>query len=206
MDLSIVRVGFLVGFAVAAPLGPIGVLVIERSLREGRARGFFTGLGAAAADAVFALLGAMGTSLAARFVAQSAWLQIAGGAFLVWLGARAWRGRHDVAAAEASPSRTGHARAFFSTFALTLTNPATIFSFAAVSAGLGLGTGTASTPAAAALLAASVLAGSAAWWLGLSIGVALLRGRLGSRSMRAIRVGSGAVLAGFGAIVLVRAL
>lgn len=205
IDFSLFRTGATVGFAVAAPVGPIGVLVIERSVREGRARGLVTGLGAAAADTVFALLGALGTSFAAGLVAQSAWLRIFGGAFLVLLGIRAWLGGRGstVAAAVKAPSTTGHARAFLSIFALTLTNPATILSFAAVSAGLGVAGGDAG---AAALLALGVLVGSATWWLLLSTGAALLRGRLGPGALDAIRIGSGALLVVFGAGILLRTL
>ncbi|HEY2514300.1 MAG TPA: LysE family transporter [Polyangiaceae bacterium] len=204
LDFSLFRTGATVGFAVAAPVGPIGVLVIERSVREGRARGLVTGLGAAAADTVFALLGALGTSFAAGFAAQSPWLRLFGGAFLVLLGARAWSvGGGAPAAAAAVPSSRGHARAFLAIFALTLTNPATILSFAAVSAGLGVAGG---QPSAAAVLAFGVLLGSAAWWLLLSSGAALFRGRVGPRVLTAIRIASGALLVAFGAAIILRTL
>ncbi|MFZ5791077.1 MAG: LysE family translocator [Pseudomonadota bacterium] len=193
--------GLAIGFAIAAPVGPIGLLCIRRSLTQGRLAGFVTGLGAAAADGLYGAIGAFGvTAISALLVGQQGWLGLAGGLFLVWLGLSGMRQPLPTEAATA-PRGARHLAGFFaSTFALTLTNPATILSFAAVFAGLGLG-GAGSHVAAAAMIA-GVFLGSAAWWLLLSGAVAWLGSRLGPAVLVWVNRLSGLVLLGFGAAAI----
>lgn len=184
--------GVAVGFSIAAPVGPIGLLCIRRSAAEGRATGLATGLGAAAADACYGAVAAFG--LTAVSGALTAWLRelsLAGGLFLLYLGVKTALSRPATKAA-APAGRAGLLGAFASTFALTLANPTTIISFAAVFAALGLRAE--SGPGAAAALVGGVFAGSAAWWLLLSAGVASLRGRLSERALAWVNRGSGALL------------
>jgi threonine/homoserine/homoserine lactone efflux protein len=188
--------GFVIGLAIAAPVGPIGVLCMRRTLNTGRLAGFVTGLGAAAADGVYGAIGAFGTALAALLVDRQEWIATAGGIFLLWLGVAGMR--RPPAEVEAAPSRGAIDLAgyFGSTFLLTLANPATILSFAAIFASVGLG----STPDAgsALQLVAGVLMGSAAWWLFLSLAVGAVRHRLGATATAWINRISGLVLVGFG--------
>lgn len=194
--------GLALGFAIAAPVGPIGVLCIRRTLADGRLIGFVSGLGAATADAFYGAVAAFGLTVVADLLAgQRIWVRLFGGVFLCVLGLRTLL-RRPVA----RPTRTttgvrrGIAGAYGSTLALTLTNPATILSFAAIFAGLGLA-GSAGR-AAAALLVVGVFLGSALWWLILSGGVGLLRARFDARAMRAVNIGSGLMLLGFAALAL----
>ena len=203
MDLSTFVRGLVLGFCIAAPVGPIGVLCIRRTLSDGRAAGLATGLGAATADAAYGCVAAFGlTAVSSALVAHQSWFRLAGGAFLCVLGVRTLLAGPPAASEPggASPARTALAAAWASTFLLTLSNPMTILSFAAAFAGLGAG------PRAgyggATLLVVGVYLGSAAWWLLLSGGVAVFRGRSGARAMRAIRVASGALIAAFGAVAL----
>jgi threonine/homoserine/homoserine lactone efflux protein len=193
--------GLAIGFAIAAPVGPIGLLCIRRSLAHGRLAGFVTGLGAAAADGLYGAIGAFGvTAISALLVDQQRWLGLAGGLFLVWLGLSGMR-QHPATEVAAAPHRARPLAGFFaSTFALTLTNPATILSFAAVFAGLGLGG--AGSHVAAAVMIAGVFLGSAAWWLLLSGAVAWLRSRLGPAVLVWVNRLSGLVLLGFGAAAI----
>src|SRR5262249_39664026 len=136
MDIDSFRRGIIIGFAIAAPVGPIGVLVIQRSLERAVA-GLATGLGAATADALYALVGALATTFVARLLSAAWLLEIANGVVLLVLGHRTWnqRARHiDGAKAGA----VHPARAFGETVFLTLANPSTVLSFAAVAASLGL--------------------------------------------------------------------
>jgi threonine/homoserine/homoserine lactone efflux protein len=190
--------GFAIGLAIAAPVGPIGVLCMRRTLLSGSLAGFVTGLGAAAADATYGALGAFGTALAAALVGQQAWIATVGGLFLIWLGVAAMRRPPAELEAAAAPRASHLAGYFGTTFLLTLANPATILSFAAIFAGLGLGAG--ETPAAAAglRLVGGVFLGSAAWWLFLSGIVGLVRHRLGRGALLWINRLSGLVLLGFG--------
>jgi len=204
-DLSFLLRGLVLGFSIAAPVGPIGVLCIRRTLAEGRAMGFVTGMGAAAADGLYGAIAAFGiTWITAALVSQQVWIRVLGGLFLLYLGLRTFFSRpSDRAEGDraAGAGGRGLAGAFGSTFLLTVTNPMTILSFVAVFAGLGLGGG-ASGPVAAALLVIGVVAGSAAWWLTLSGVVSLLRGRFDARSMQWVNRLSGAVITAFGVVSL----
>lgn len=200
MEIEIVARGVLLGLAVAAPVGPIGVLVIRRSVERGASLGLATGLGAAVADAGYAAIAALGISVGPEGLTSSPAFRIASAALLVWLGVRTLRARDERASTEAPLGAAGHGSAFASTIALTLANPATIASFAAASAAIGVP----ARPGAALTFALSVLLGSSAWWLSLSLGTAAIRSRLGARPLRAIRVGSGIMLLGFAVMALVR--
>ena len=211
-NLDLLLKGLAIGLAIAAPVGPIGLLCIRRSLAQGRLAGFVTGMGAATADGVYGAIGAFGiTAISALLVDQQHWLALAGGLFLIWLGVAGIR--RPPASEDAAPSRSARDLAgyFVSTFALTLTNPATILSFAAVFAGLGLGAGAergmgAAGIAAALITIAGVFAGSAAWWLFLSSAVGWLRTRLGPGLLVWINRLSGLILIGFGLFAVWTAL
>jgi arginine exporter protein ArgO len=219
VDLEGFRKGIIIGFAVAAPVGPIGVLVIQRSLGAAVV-GLATGLGAAAADALYALAGALATAFALRMLSATWIMELIGAAVLGWLAARTWaqapalqapavqrpaKGSQTLpvpgaeAPRPASPLRL--ARAFGETLFLTLANPATILSFAAVSASQGFGSRT-----SAYVFATGVFAGSAAWWLLLSTGVRFGSRRLSSRAFDKLHIASGMVLAAYAALAFVKAV
>lgn len=209
MDISaltwLVR-GLLLGFAVAAPVGPIGVLCIRRTLTDGWLTGLLTGLGAATADGFYGGVAAFGlTAISGALVAQQGIIRVVGGALLCGLGVRTLLAKP---AADAAPARDkrGLAGAYLSTVGLTLTNPATILSFAAIFAGLGLVGAAGNVTAAPALLTAGVALGSACWWLLLSGVVSLLRTRLAPGVLRWVNRLSGALLVGFGVVALVTGL
>lgn len=202
MDFGLLLKGIVVGFAIAAPVGPIGVLCITRTLAKGRPSGFVSGLGAASADAVYGLIATLGLTFISAFLTEgTAWLRLFGGTFLVVLGIRIFLERPTE---RSTPARGGPLfGAYASTFFLTLTNPATIFSFAAIFAGLGAGGETGDYPSTA-LLVLGVFLGSALWWLLLSGGVGLLRIQLTLRSLRWVNRGSGMVVATFGLLALLK--
>lgn len=193
--------GLLLGFAIAAPVGPIGILCIRRSLAQGRAIGFVSGLGAATADMLYGCIAAFGlTAISGLLVRQQGWLRLVGGLFLCILGVRTLLARP--ADRPAAAEGRGYRSAYLSTLLLTLTNPMTILSFAAVLAGLGLGGAGSGYPAAAAVVL-GVFVGSAAWWFLLSGGVSLLRGKLDTRMLLWINRVSGLIITGFGIAALV---
>ena len=201
MDASLLLKGLLIGFSIAAPVGPIGVLCIRRTLAQGRVVGLVSGLGAASADAVYGCIAGFGlTIISGLLISQQSWLKLIGGAFLCYLGVRTLLAQPAERAATASGM--GLAGAYTSTFFLTLTNPTTILSFVAVFAGLGLAS-MGGSYAAAAILVLGVFAGSALWWLLLSGGVGLLRARFDTRAMRWVNRISGGVITAFGLLALV---
>lgn len=197
MDPSFLLRGAILGFAIAAPVGPIGVLVIRRSLAEGRASGLASGLGAATADAAYGALAGFGLTVVTAFlVERQGWLRLVGGAFLCYLGVRTLLARPAEEATDVREKGGGLVGAYASTFLLTLTNPTTILSFAAVFAGMG--GGTTGDRASTALLVLGVFLGSALWWLLLSGGVGLFSGRIGPRGMRVVNLLSGTLIFAFG--------
>lgn len=194
----------LIGLSIAAPVGPIGVLCIRRTLAEGRAAGFASGLGAATADGFYGAVAGFGLTLVSVFLqGQEFWLRLIGGAFLGCLGVRTLLARP--AGEAAAPDSNSRPRlkllaAYLSTLFLTITNPATILSFIAVFGVLRVGMG--SDYVSAGAVVAGVFAGSALWWLTLSIGVGALRAKFDASAMRWVNRISGAVLTGFGMVAL----
>ena len=187
--------GLVIGFSIAAPVGPIGVLCIRRSLSEGRQVGLATGLGAATADAIYGCVAAFGlTAVSSALVGHRSWLGLSGGLFLCYLGVRTFMS--GPAARVAEIRGHGLLAAYLTAFFLTLANPMTILSFVAVFAGFGLG----SSPSylAAGVLVTGVFIGSALWWLLLSGGVGLLQSRVGSGWMQLINRLSGCIIFAFG--------
>ncbi|MBI5301281.1 MAG: LysE family translocator [Chloroflexi bacterium] len=193
--------GILVGFSIAAPVGPIGVLCIRRTLAEGRAAGLVSGLGAATADAMYGTIAGFGLTLvSSALVSQQMWLRLIGGAFLLYLGVRTFLAQPADRAASAEGR--GLLGAYASTFFLTVTNPMTILSFVAIFAGVGLANA-AGDYVAAAMLVAGVFLGSALWWLTLSGGVGLFRNKFDQRALGWVNRVSGVIVAVFGLVALV---
>ncbi len=193
--------GLILGFSIAAPVGPIAVLCIRRTLAVGRASGLVSSLGAASADAVYGSIAAFGlTALSGLLLDWQVGLRLAGGAFLLYLGVRTLLSRPTAEGAEADSNNL--ASDYASTFVLTITNPITIISFAAVFAGLGL-MSTAGSTFAAVVLVLGVFLGSALWWVTLSTGVGIFRRHFTPERMRWVNYLSGVIIIAFGAIALV---
>lgn len=194
--------GILLGLAVAAPVGPIGVLCIQRSMAAGFWAGFSGGIGTAVADAVYAALAAAGFAALASVTEGEAgvWLRWGGAAFIGWLG---WRTMIAPATMQAAGAvDTGRPLQLFAvTFALTMSNPTTILSFVALFAGLGLAQDASAAAVTAAV--AGVFFGSLLWWAILSGGVAALRQRIDERWKRWINRVAGAVLIAFAAALVI---
>ena len=193
--------GLAVGFSIAAPVGPIGLLCIRRTLWRGWAHGFATGMGAATADMDYGIVAAAGlTALTEALVSARQPLQFAGGAILILLGLTFLRAETPVERADGDSS--GLAAAYATTFLLTLANPATILSFAAVMAGLGAMSASGQT----VMIVAGVFLGSALWWLALSTVVMLIRHRLPPGVLVWINRASGGAIMAFGILALTAAM
>lgn len=192
--------GGVLGFSIAAPVGPIGVLVIRRTLADGWSSGIATGLGAALADGVYGAIAAFGlTAVSGALISQQTWIKVIGGAFMLWLGVRTFLSTPSERAAQASG--TGLLGAFASTFVLTLTNPMTILSFVAIFAALGLAVGTGST-GLAGLLVLGVVLGSLLWTTILTTSVGAFRSRFDAPKLRWVNRLSGVVIAVFGVLAI----
>ncbi len=184
--------GIVLGFAIAAPVGPIGILCIKRTLQFGRLSGLFSGIGAAVADAIYAVVAAFGlTAVSDVLIAYKTWIQGFGAFFLVYLGVRTFRAKiQDSSVIVSHSTLIGD---FLSTFALTITNPMTILSFVAVFAGLGF-SGSAGTGVSLVL---GVFVGSVVWWLLLSEGITFFRKKISRNLMWWINRAAGLLMIGF---------
>ena len=218
--------GFLVGFPIAASPGPIFFLVLRRTLARGWISGLVSGLGVATGDALYAALAAFGvTAIATVLISQKRWIALIGGIAIIVIGARIVGTRQDPlpdasnarialkrgSRGPAGPphkgqgiDRLGAAGAYASIVGLTLSNPPTILSFAAVFAGLGLHVAAGWIPALGLVI--GVFLGSAAWWLLLTGGASWLRARVTPAITRGIGLGSGLLLIGFGVLTVGSAL
>ncbi len=200
MSIAFLLKGLVIGFSIAAPVGPIGVLCIKRTLADGRMSGLVSGLGAATADALYGAIAGFGLTLISAFLLdQQTWIRLVGGAFLCYLGLKTFISKPAEQDVRAHGGNL--ISAYLSTFVLTLTNPLTILSFAAIFAGLGLGA-TDGDFASAGILVSGVFLGSAAWWLLLSGGVSLLRQRFDQQVMAWVNRASGVIILGFGVAAL----
>jgi threonine/homoserine/homoserine lactone efflux protein len=205
MSMSFFLRGLVIGFSIAAVVGPIGLLCIQRTLHKGRLYGLATGMGAATADGIYGCIAAFGLTVITSFlVKQLFWVHLLGGLFLIYLGLKTMLTKPAERAATAGDNNlfAGYA----STLLLTLTNPTTILSFAAIFAGLGVGTlesKTGSPTLAALLVVTGVFLGSTLWWCLLTSGVGLLRKRFTYRWLLWVNRLAGGVIMLFGLFALV---
>lgn len=195
--------GFIIGLSIAAPVGPIGVLCINRTLQGGLVVGILSGLGAALADAVYGCIAGFGLVSISKFLlSQQTLIRFVGGAFLIYLGIKTFM------ASQHARSAVDRARTlwqdFSSTFFLTLTNPATILSFIAIYASLGIVDANANYQEAL-IIVLGVFLGSLLWWCILSSSVSLIHHKLNDVALRWINRFSGFILCSFGVLAFIAA-
>ncbi len=196
--------GLWLGFSIAAPVGPIGLLCIQRTLNGGMLLGFVSGLGAACADAIYGAVAALGlASLASFLTSFSFWIQLFGSLFLLFLGVRIFLLAPAIPMSRRSVS--GLLASYGSAFLLTLANPMTILSFLAVFAGIGLAsTGTGFS--GAGWTVAGVFLGSVCWWLFLSAVTGMLRKWVTANALLWVNRLAGLLLVGFALFLLISLL
>ncbi|RYD02255.1 hypothetical protein N752_25930 [Desulforamulus aquiferis] len=185
--------------SIAAPVGPIGLLCINRSLSGGWLRGFISGIGAACADGIYGCIGGFGlTAITSFLTSNKYWLQTFGGIFLLYLGVNAYK------TAPGNQNNTGHTgsliSSFLSVFALTLSNPMTILGFTAIFAAFGLGNG--GDIFSTLQLVLGVFIGSALWWLFLSSLAAYFKDRLNDKKLELINKIAGIIIIFFGILAI----
>jgi len=203
--LWLVFSGVIMGLVAAVPIGPVNLICIRRTFAYGSLNGFVSGLGAALGDGVFAAVTGFGLTWVAGLIeGYSRAIELAGGAMMVYF---AWRAFHETAPGnwnEAPDKENGSlAKAMLSTFALTVTNPATLLFFTGLFAGLGGLAGGAGSFLDAGFVVAGVVGGSAGWWLVLTTMIGLFHARLDAGVVRLINRSSGLLVGLFGAAVLI---
>ncbi|RPI76785.1 MAG: LysE family translocator [Desulfobacteraceae bacterium] len=200
MTTSLFIKGLIIGFSIAAPVGPIGILCIKQTLNRGRLAGLLSGLGAATADAVYGCVAGFGLTIISNLlIRQQTWFRLLGGLFLCYLGLKAFFSKPDENTA--LTQKTGLLRNYAMTFFLTLTNPMTILAFAAIFASQGLSNKRMEYSAAGSLIL-GVFSGSAVWWLFLSAGVGFIRHKIDVKILQWINRFSGVLILCFGLYAL----
>jgi threonine/homoserine/homoserine lactone efflux protein len=195
----------MIGLVVAAPLGPIGIISLQRTLSKGYLSGLFSGLGISTADAIYGALATFGvTAISSFLMSQALWLKIIGGIVICGLGIRIYS-QAGYQKMSASANNKSCLRAYFSALILTLMNPALIFSFVAIFASLGI-VYTKSNPISTLLLIGGVFWGSAIWWVFLSGMARRLKTHFTESFIRKINYISGVLIAGFGLVMVGSAL
>ena len=206
--LILILSGVIMGLIAAVPIGPVNLICIRRSFAFGPVNGFVSGLGAALGDGVFAAITGLGLTWVSQLInGHTIIIELIGGAMLVYFGFRTFvaplTARIDDG--EKCDDRGGASlvRAIASTFALTVTNPATLLAFTAMFAGLGGLAGGAGSYVDAGLVVAGVVGGSAGWWLVLTTIIGLFHTRIDASAMRIINRVSGLLVSLFGLVVLI---
>jgi len=203
MDTIFFLKGLVVGFLIAAPVGPIGILCARRTLTHGRSAGFLSGMGASSADVIYGFIAAFGLTFISDLLhSYQFWIRLVGGALLCFLGIKMFiekpEGKGFFPALREKKYRAGM---YTSTFFLTLTNPMTILSFAAVFAGFGI-SGTRGSVLNAAVLILGVFLGSMLWWLLLVVVFSVFKRRFTQRELQWINRIAGVIITGCGAFAL----
>ena len=206
MDPSFFIRGLLIGLSIAATVGPMSVLCIQHTLNKGQLYGLVSGLGIATADGAYGSIAAFGLTLITNFlIHEQTWIRLIGGLFLMYLGIKTILSKPPERAALLNTKTNSYLGAYASTFLLTLTNPLTILSFAAIFAGIGVGSASKSFFSATAV-ALGVFSGSTLWWIILTSGISLLRKKMNSQWLLWINRISGAMITLFGLVALLTLL
>ena len=200
MDLPFFFRGFLLAVIIAAPVGPTGVLCIQRTLSGGRWYGFVSGLGASTAHAIFGSVAAFGLTFVSTFLADHQfWFRLCSGVFICYLGIRV---SLLVPAQRITPVRgVGYIGGYASIFFLTLLNPITALFFVAVFPVLGH-VGQGASYASASTLVLGVFTGSTLWWFVLSIVTSIFQERVSPSALRWVNRISGVMIIVFGVMIL----
>ena len=199
MDYSFFK-GIAVGVALAAPVGPVGVLCIRRAIAHSRGEAFVTGLGAAIADTIFGAVGGLGLVVISDFVFENETVfGLFGAAVLLTVGMITYRSPINLS--DGSYENKGLWPDFVSAFMLTITNPWTLAAAISLFAAIGA-VNSNENPLQAASLISGLFVGSAAWWLSLSLIAGLARGRAARSGFTWLNRVSGGLLLGCGAAVL----
>jgi threonine/homoserine/homoserine lactone efflux protein len=194
--------GIVVGFLMAAPVGPVGVVCIKRTLHRGRIYGLISGMGAATADALYGCIAAFGLAVISDFlVAQQFWFRLIGGGFVCFLGLKAWLAKPTETEKVVSENAFSYFGAYSSTFFLTLMSPMTVLGCIALFVGLGLVSSTVRY-VPASIVVAGVFTGSGTWWWILSYLTNLFREKMSPRKMNIVNKVSGAAIFVLGIVVV----
>ena len=197
MDLDLPLRGLVAGFIIAAPVGPVNVLCIQRTLEKGWKPGIVSGLGAALADSLYGGIAGFSISIVIQFlIDEEFWFRLIGGILLVVIGVVYYF--RPPLSIEAGKNEASTNSGFVSAFFLTIANPTTVLSFLTILATLGLGT---NRPLwRTSLLIVGIFCGSMTWWIILASAANLLRSKFTNRTMGWMNRVAGIAIGGFGLV------
>ena len=204
MEFAFLVQGLIIGFSVAAPIGVVGLLCINRTLMQGSLTGFVSGLGAATAHGIYGCIAGFGLTFISNFlIDEQFYIRLIGGIFLYYLGVKTFvrKPKYEKSTVNGQTLINSYLSSFF----VAITNPLTILSFAAIFAGLGIASKTTNS-SSAIVLVLGVFIGSASWWLILSGSIGLLRKKLDLKVIRLLNRISGITILFFGFTVLYQLL
>lgn len=200
MDIILLLRGSVIGFSIAAPIGPIGILCIRRTLVSGRASGLASGLGAATAHAIYGCITGFGLTFISNFLTkQQVWIRLIGGVFICYLGLKTLLNKlEEQVMVDKESDLVG---AYYSTLLLTLANPVTIILFATVFAGFELKS-TSINYMSAGVFVFGIFIGSVLWWFFLSSSISVFQEKLNPHGLQWVNRFLGAIIVWFGLLVL----
>ncbi len=196
--------GLLIGFSLAAPIGPVGMIIIFRTIRQGRIAAFTLGFAVALADSMFGMIAGFGlTAIASYLMVHMNWMKIIGGSFMIFLAIKAFSKK--IAMMEEKESNNDLIKQVLSIFILVLTNPQTILVYIAMMAGLGLGTDNMNHFNASVVIA-GVFTGSLCWWFLLTTITSLFKAKINLTRLKLVNTINGLLLSVVGAWAIISAM
>jgi Putative threonine efflux protein len=198
--------GVLIGMLVAAPVGPVNVICIQRTLRLGRISGFLAGLGAVLGDTIFALAASLQFVAISSFLkSHGFWLQIIGGVFLLAIGGYGLLYGREPKAEDgkvAAGATAGTWQSMVMTFVMTITNPMALLGVLALFAGAGGFVMSDDAGKAGLEMVLGVALGATLWWLMLTFVVGFFHGRIDPQWLHRLNQASNVAILGFASFIL----
>lgn len=196
--------GIFIGLMVSVPLGPMGVLIIQKTLHKGKLAGLVSGIGAASADTFYAIVAAFGFGFIVNFIeTQEFWLQLVGSLVLVLVGLNIYFANPIKQYKTQRESKVGFFSDFVSLFFLTASNPIVVFVFIAAFAGTSIFGGSEPTVFSESMVIIGVFLGASLWWYTLSTIINIFRKKFRLRSLFVINRVSGIVISILGLLMFI---
>lgn len=196
INLHLILTGFGMGLLISAPVGPVNILCIQRTLAKGFWAGFAIGLGAIGADFLISVAAALGiTALSGLMSAYETEIQFIGGFILIGFGIKIFLAQPKLPAEMTEPSKIrGHLKGIPQSFLLTITNPGALLGIFAIFGSVSTAVGGFTSYLDSLMILVGLLSGATLWWLGLTRLIAALRGKMTEKRLKIINQISGAIL------------
>ncbi len=192
--------GFIVGLGASIPLGPLGVLCVQKTLSKGRNSGFITGLGASVSDTIYAAISLIGLAFIQNIIDENLdWVMLLGGLIIMYIGIKIYL-TNPIKQIRQKHKNKKYVEDFFEAFFMTITNPGAIFLILGLFAAVGIEMGESVTKTTLVSTLWGVFAGSAAWWFSLSTGINVFRKKFRIKQLMMINRISGIVIFVLGVI------